>query len=72
MKHMHAVFGNCLGTPGQITCFVDYLNEKRSQSPNLNIIENVWADLKHVVHAKLSKNISELKAFRKKMCRKLS
>ena len=34
-----------------------------SQIPDLNIIENLWVDLKRTVHARRLKNIAELKAF---------
>ena len=47
-----------------------YLQERRMkvlewppQSPDLNIIENLWRDLKHAVHARRPKNISELEVF---------
>ena len=32
-------------------------------SPDLNIIDNLWRDLKYAVHARRLKNISELEAF---------
>ena len=34
-----------------------------SQSPDLNIIENVWIDLKQAVSARNPKNLTELEAF---------
>ena len=34
-----------------------------SQSPDLNIIENLWRDLKHAIHARRPKNISESEVF---------
>ena len=34
-----------------------------SQSPDLNIIEPLWGDLKPAVHARQSKNLQELEAF---------
>lgn len=34
-----------------------------SQSPDLNIIEALWGDLKRVVHARPPKNLWDLKAF---------
>lgn len=36
-----------------------------SQPPDLNFIENLWADLKHSVNGRKPKNISELKEWRK-------
>ena len=33
------------------------------QYPDLNIIENLWRDLKHAVHARRPNNISELEVF---------
>ena len=34
-----------------------------SQSPDLNIIENVWIDLKQAVSARKPRNLTELEAF---------
>ena len=34
-----------------------------SQSPDLNIIENLWDDLKRVVHARQPSNLTELEMF---------
>ena len=34
-----------------------------SQSPDLNIIENVWIDLKQTVYARKPRNLTELEAF---------
>ena len=39
--------------------------EWSSRSPDLNIIENQWRDLKHTVHARKPNTISELEVFRK-------
>ena len=36
-----------------------------SQSPDLNIIENVWGDLKQAVHARKPSNLTELEMFSK-------
>lgn len=41
-------------------------SELSSQSPDLNITENLWLELKHAVSARLSKYISELEV----TCRK--
>lgn len=35
----------------------------KNQSPDLNIIENLWRDLKPAVHARRLKNISELEKY---------
>ena len=42
-----------------------------SQSPDLNIIENLWVDLKRAVHARRPKNIAELEAFCKEEWEKI-
>lgn len=49
---------------------MDYLKRRKlkvlpwpSQSPDLNIIENLWIDLKRAVHARRPKNLTELEAF---------
>ena len=34
-----------------------------SQSPDLNIIENVWIDLKQAVYAQKPRNLPELEVF---------
>ena len=36
-----------------------------SQSPDLNIIENLWCDLKQAVHAQKPSNLTELEMFSK-------
>uniref|UniRef100_A0A8C5DSB5 Transposase n=1 Tax=Gouania willdenowi TaxID=441366 RepID=A0A8C5DSB5_GOUWI len=49
---------------------MDYFKKRKlkvlewpSQSPDLNIIENLWVDLKRAVHARPPRNIAELEAF---------
>lgn len=42
------------------------LLDQSSQSPDLNIFENLWVDFKHAVCARRPKNISELEV----VCRK--
>ena len=42
-----------------------YVLEWPSQSPDLNIIENVWGDLKQAVHARKPSNLTELEMFSK-------
>lgn len=48
----------------------DYLKRRKlkilpwvTKSPDLNIIESLWTDLKGAVHARQSKNVTELEAF---------
>ena len=41
------------------------------QSPELNIIENLWKDILHAVHAMRPKNISELEVFRQEVWGKI-
>lgn len=41
------------------------------QSPDSNIIENLWGDLKHAVHARRPKNLSELEEFCKEEWEKI-
>uniref|UniRef100_A0A3Q3KMZ5 Tc1-like transposase DDE domain-containing protein n=1 Tax=Monopterus albus TaxID=43700 RepID=A0A3Q3KMZ5_MONAL len=57
---------------------MEYLKRRRlkvlewpSQSPDLNIIENLWVDLKRAVHARRPKNITELEAFCKEEWEKI-
>uniref|UniRef100_A0AAQ4S5H1 Tc1-like transposase DDE domain-containing protein n=1 Tax=Gasterosteus aculeatus aculeatus TaxID=481459 RepID=A0AAQ4S5H1_GASAC len=42
-----------------------------SQSPDLNVIENLWSLLKRAVHAQKPSNLTELEMFCKEECSKI-
>lgn len=42
-----------------------------SQSPELNIFENMWVDIKHVVHMRWPKNTPKLEPFCKEVSVKI-
>ncbi|CAJ0953418.1 unnamed protein product [Ranitomeya imitator] len=58
---------------------IDYLKRRNlkvlqcpSQSPDLNIIENLWLDLKIAVHARQPRNLTELEEFSREEWMKIS
>ena len=44
-------------------CLVSSLSLDLHGQPDLNIIENVWGDLKQAVHARKPSNLTELEMF---------
>ena len=46
-------------------CLVSSLSLDPHGQPDLNIIENVWGDLKQAVHARKPSNLTELEMFSK-------
>ena len=55
---------HCSKSPKEIMLRHRYnVLERPSQSPDLNIIGNVWNDLKRVVHARQPSNLIQLETF---------